>query len=110
MTYEVNVQGNSHRLELDRVDGQWSCRVDGHEVQIDAVLARRDVLSILIGGKAYEVKRERTPLDMHLWVGSARFAVRLRDPRSLRGRATPDDGKGPRNLVAPMPGKVVRVL
>ena len=31
------------------------------EVAIDAVLARRDVFSIIIGGKAYEIKRERTP-------------------------------------------------
>jgi len=47
---------------------------------------------------------------MHLWVGSVRYAVRVRDPRSLRSRQAADDGKGPRKLVAPMPGKVVRVL
>ena len=28
----------------------------------------------------------------------------------MRSRASRDDGKGPRKLVAPMPGKVVRVL
>lgn len=110
MTYDVTIEGRNYRLELDRVDGRWSCRVDGRDIELDAVLARRDVLSILIGGKAYEIKRERTPIDMHLWVGSARFAVQLRDPRSLRSRTAADDGKGPRKLLAPMPGKVVRVL
>ena len=78
-------------------------------MEIDAILTRRDVLSIIVGGKAYEIKRERTATDMHLWVGSRRYAVELRDPRSLRSRATADDGKGPRKLLAPMPGKVVRV-
>ena len=29
---------------------------------------------------------------------------------NLRGRAATDNGKGPRKLVAPMPGKIVRVL
>jgi biotin carboxyl carrier protein len=47
---------------------------------------------------------------MHLWVGSVRYAAQLRDPRSLRSRVTADDGKGPRKLLAPMPGKIVRVL
>jgi biotin carboxyl carrier protein len=110
MTYEINIDGKNYRLELNRCDGRWDCRLDGREVLVDAVLARRDVLSVLIGGKAYEIKRERSATDMHLWVGSVRRGVRVRDPRSLRSRQGADDGKGPRKLVAPMPGKVVRVL
>jgi len=110
MTYDVNIDGKNYRLELNRADGRWECRLDGQKVELDAVLTRRDVLSILIDGKAYEVKRERTATDMHLWVGSIRYAAQLRDPRSLRGRASADDGKGPKKLLAPMPGKVVRVL
>lgn len=110
MTYEIQVDGKNYRLELNRVDGRWESRLDGREISLDAVLARRDVLSIIIGGKAYEIKRERTATDMHLWVGPQRYDVQLRDPRSLRGRAIADDGKGPRKLIAPMPGKVVRVL
>jgi biotin carboxyl carrier protein len=110
MTYEINIDGKNYRLELNRSDGRWDCRLDGREVLVDAVLARRDVLSVLIGGKAYEIKRERSATDMHLWVGSVRYGVRVRDPRSLRSRQGADDGKGPRKLVAPMPGKVVRVL
>jgi len=110
MTYDVTIDGKNYRLELNRADGRWECRLDGREVRIDAVLARPDVLSILIEGKAYEIKRERTATDMHLWVGSARYAVQLRDPRSLRSRTSTDDAQGPRKLFAPMPGKVVRVL
>jgi acetyl/propionyl-CoA carboxylase alpha subunit len=110
MIYEVTIDEKSYRIELNRVDGHWDCRLDGKPVEIDAVLTRRDVLSILIHGKAYEIKRERSATDLHLWVGSARYGVQLRDPRSLRSRAGADDGKGPRKLLAPMPGKVVRVL
>ena len=111
MIYDVTVNGKDHRLELDRDAAGWRCRLDGREVQVDAVLARRDVLSILIHGKAHEIKQERTATDMHLWVGNVRYAVELRDPRSLRSRiGAAADGKGPRKLLAPMPGKVVRVL
>ena len=111
MIYEVNVDGKLHRLELEKADGSWECRLDGHEIKIDAVIPRRDVLSLLVDGRAYEIKREQTATDLHMWVGNARFAVELRDPRSLRWRrVSGGDDQGPRKLVAPMPGRIVRVL
>jgi biotin carboxyl carrier protein len=111
MVYHVTIDGKDYRLELEREDAGWRCQLDGHEMQVDAVLARRDVLSVLIGGKAYEIKREYTAPDMHLWVGSVCYLAELRDPRSLRSRRTAGaDEKGPKKLLAPMPGKVVRVL
>jgi biotin carboxyl carrier protein len=110
VTYDITIDGKNYRLELNRADGRWSCRLDGREVEIDAVLARPDVLSLRIGNQAYEVKCERVAGDTHLWVGSACFAVEVRDPRSLRGRVRAVDDHGPRKLTAPMPGKIVRVL
>jgi biotin carboxyl carrier protein len=112
MLYDVTIDGKNYRLELNRnhEDGRWSCRLDGREFEVDAVLARPDVLSLRIGNMAYEVKSEREANDQHLWVGSTRFAVEVRDPRSLRGRARAGDDHGPRKIVAPMPGKVVRLL
>ncbi len=111
MVYDVTIDGKSYRLELGQAGGHWQCRLDGREIQIDAVLTRRDVLSVLIDSKAYEIKRERTASGMHLWVGSARHAAELGDPRSLRSRKDGAGGEqGPKKLVAPMPGKVVRIL
>jgi biotin carboxyl carrier protein len=110
MIYDVTIDGESYKLELNQGDGRWSCRLDGRDLEVDAVLARPDVLSLRIGNKAYEVKSERVAHDLHLWVGSARFAVEVRDPRSLRGRTHAGDDHGPRKIVASMPGKVVRLL
>ena len=111
MLCDVIVEGRSFRLELGRMNGHWQCRLDGDEVQIDAVLAQPDVLSLLIDGQAYEIKRTRTASGSDLWIGGACYSAELRDPRSLRGRQRrPNPGDGPIELVAPMPGKVVRVL
>ena len=110
MTYEIAIDGKSYRLDLSQGAGRWSCRVDGREVEVDAVLARPNVLSLRIGNRAYEVKCERVGGDVHIWVGSQRFAVDVRDPRSLRGRTRAVDNHGPKKLTAPMPGKVVRIL
>jgi biotin carboxyl carrier protein len=110
MTYDVMIDGNAYRLELSRVVEGWVCRIDGRAIEVDAVLARPDVISLRIGNQAFEVKCERVGGDLHLWVGSQRFAAEVRDPRSLRGRSSAIDDHGPRKLTAPMPGKVVRLL
>lgn len=110
MIYDVTIDGNSYRLELNRVDGGWSCRLDGRDVEVDAVLARPDVVSLRVGNRVYEVKCEHAAGDLQLWVGSARFAAEVRDPRSLRGRTRTADHSGAKNLAASMPGKVVRLL
>src|ERR1700684_115937 len=110
MLYDVTIDGKKYRLDLNRADGRWSCRLDGREIEVDAVLVRADVLSLRIGNYAHEIKSERVANDLHLWVGSTRFAAEVRDPRSLRGRTRAADDQGPKKIVAPMPGKVVRLL
>jgi biotin carboxyl carrier protein len=112
MTYDVVVDGKTHRLELTRGDTTWFCKVDDQEIEVDAALTARDVMSVLVGGKAYEVKRERSLQgELHLIIGSARYAVDVQDPRSLRTRrATGATEAGPQKLTAPMPGKIVRIL
>ena len=125
MSYDVSINGKSYRLELNRADGRWSCRLDrgenngrennsrkndDREIELDAVLIRPDVLSLRIGNQAYEVKSERIGTEQYLWIGGARFAAEVHDPRSLRNRVHTADDQGPRKLTAPMPGRVVRVL
>src|SRR6266850_7783149 len=111
MVYEVTVDGKPHRLELERCETVWKCRLDGQEMVVDAVLARPDVLSLLVDGRSYEIKREQTATGLHLWASNTRFEVELRDPRSLRARRDiSGNDSGPRKLVCPMPGKIVRVL
>jgi biotin carboxyl carrier protein len=110
MLYDVTINGKNYRLDLNRVDGRWSCRLDGRDVEVEAVLARPDVLSLRIGNVAYEVKSELLANDLYLWVGRTRFGVELRDPRSLRSRSRAGDDQGPKKITAPMPGKVVRLL
>ena len=112
MTYDVIVDGKTHHVELTRGEKLWSCKVDGEEMEVDAALTARDVLSILIRGKAYEIKRERSLQgELHMVIGSARYAVDVQDPRSLKTRrAVAGAEAGPQKIKAAMPGKIVRVL
>jgi biotin carboxyl carrier protein len=111
MLYEIVVDSKKRRLELNRKGDAWVCLLDGHEILIDPVRVQDDVLSLLIDGRAYEIKRERAAAGQGLWVDGARYEVEVRDPRSWRSRsrAAGDDG-GAKKLVASMPGKIIRVL
>src|SRR5437868_1469417 len=111
MLYDILIDGHPHKLELAREGDRWLCSVDGEPIEANALVTRPDVLSILIDGRAYEVKRECTAIDTHLWVKNSRFAVEVRDPRSLRSRrAKAGSTEGPQKIVAPMPGEIVRIL
>ena len=112
MTYDVIVDGKTHRLELNKGEKTWICKVDGHRLEVDAALTARDVLSVLVGGDAFEIKRERSLQgELHLVIGSARYAIDVQDPRSLRTRRAAAGGEaGPQKITAPMPGKIVRVM
>ncbi|MGC2109792.1 MAG: biotin/lipoyl-containing protein [Candidatus Korobacteraceae bacterium] len=112
MTYDVVVDGKTHQVELTRGEKMWTCKVDGQDIEVDAALTARDVLSVLVGGKAYEIKRERSLQgELHMVIGSARYAVDVQDPRSLRTRrAIAGAESGPQKVKAPMPGKILRIL
>jgi len=112
MIYDVVVDGKTHQVDLSRGEKTWLCKIDGQEMELDAVLTARDVLSVLSEGKAYEIKRERSLQgELHMVIGSARYAVDVQDPRSLRTRRSVAGSEaGPQRVKAPMPGKIVRIL
>jgi biotin carboxyl carrier protein len=75
------------------------------------------VYSLLMNGRSYEAYVHKRPDDAAgdagpyvVLVGRRRYLVALRDPRHWRRRGSLYDEEGPQEIVAPMPGKVVRVL
>jgi biotin carboxyl carrier protein len=112
MKYEVMIDGNSHQVELERADKGYQCTVDGEPFALDVVMTARDVLSIIHDGRNYEAKREYSLLgETHIIIGSERFRAEVRDPRSLRSRRAAAGAEvGPVRILAPMPGKIVRVI
>jgi biotin carboxyl carrier protein len=109
--YEVKVADKTHRVELLKSADGWRCNLDGTDLSIDAISTQQGVLSILIDGKSYEVKQEIAGAESNIVVRGLRFPAQVLDPRSLRSRRGADSGgEGPKKIIAPMPGKVVRIL
>jgi biotin carboxyl carrier protein len=111
MIYGVTIDGTEHRLELSLANGKWYGTLAGREFQLDAVLVQPNVLSVVMEGKSYEIRREWLESELRIWIGDQVYAADVRDPRSFRGRKKrADDSRGAQKLIAPMPGKVVKTL
>ncbi len=113
MVYDIVISEKTYHVEIAREGTRWVGKVDGQPFDVDAVPTARDILSIVEGnGNAYEVKRERALNgELHMLVGSSRYLCEVNDPRSLRTRrAHAGSAEGPQKIVAPMPGKVVRII
>jgi biotin carboxyl carrier protein len=112
MRYEVEVAGRTRAVTLHRADGRFIVSIDGREQVVDAVPSGPHLLSLLIDGASHEVAV--APAGPGRWtvrVGTTVLPVVLNGRRSW-GRGEPGDraAAGPQRIVAPMPGRVVRVL
>lgn len=114
MKYEVVINGARRSVEFTPQNGEAShvaFSVDGRLVEADAVRISRSTYSILIGGRSIEVTLEENPGGLLLRTAGQEFQAEVIDPRAWRrGRGSGVELEGRQQLVAPMPGKIVRVL
>lgn len=88
--------------------------IDGRRYELEVRRPSAGVYLLLVGHKVFECRVGRTgarrdQLEVHL--GGHAHTVTLTDPKRLRGaKASGASADGAAQLVAPMPGKVVRVL
>jgi biotin carboxyl carrier protein len=114
MKYEIVINGARRNVEFSpQANGASSVvfTVDGRLVEADATRISRSAYSILLGGRSIEVTAEETASGLLIRVNGREFQVEIFDPRSWRRRRGAGiELEGRQQLVAPMPGKIVRVL
>jgi biotin carboxyl carrier protein len=116
MKFEVQLTAPSGKrlriVELERDAERWKISLDGQPVNADAVEIAPNTLSLLLEGQSYEVHITPSPDGMlKLQTGLQEFTAEVVDPRAWRGRGHGAlEAEGRQQVVAPMPGKVVRVL
>jgi biotin carboxyl carrier protein len=114
MKYEIEINGARRNVEFTpQTDGasRATLKVDGRLVEADAVRLSQSAYSILLGGRSLEVTAEETPSGLLIRTNDREFQVEIFDPRSWRRRRGAGiELEGRQQLVAPMPGKIVRVL
>jgi biotin carboxyl carrier protein len=110
--FEIQIDRRTRIVELQRNSERWRITLDGNAVDADAVEIAPSTYSILLDGKSHEVRI--TPSSsgtFTLQAGHQEFAAEVLDPRAWRGRRHGAlEAEGRQQIVAPMPGKIVRVL
>lgn len=116
MKFEVHLRGangaKKHTVELAATPSGYRVSLDGEAIDGNAVLVAPSTVSVLIGGQAFEVHVSPS-LDeqIKLQSGPHEFTAELRDPRAWQGRRHGTvEAEGRQQIMAPMPGKVIRVL
>ena len=112
MKYEIRISGKSRTVELNRDGARWQIQLDGATTDADAIEIAPGIFSILLNGESHEIRVAPNP-DGSLTIqdGPHEFKAEVSDPRAWRGRKHGAvEAEGRQRIVAPMPGKVIRLL
>jgi len=114
MKYEIKINGAKRTVEFSpqtKDAGPSKFAVNGRAVEADAVRISPFAFSIILGGQSFELTAEASPEGLLIRTTGREFRVEIVDPRSWRRRHGEGiELEGRQQLLAPMPGKVVRVL
>lgn len=101
----------AHSIDAVREGSRMRVTIDGRTIEADAVEVAECTYSVVIGGRSFEVRVEPRAGGLHVHAGPREYSIVIADPRAWRGRHGGGlEAEGRQEIVAPMPGKIVRVL
>ena len=110
MKYEAEIDGRPVSIELEQTNGRVSATINERKYDVEIISPEEGSYLIFVGEQVFEAR---------VWPeGSNSLRIKLRDrlftaniiDRKHRRAATDHSQEGKQRLIAPMPGKVVRVL
>jgi len=114
MRYEIVINGARRSAQFAppaRETSPVTFALDGRDSTADAVRVSPGNYSILIGGRSLDVTVENHSGAFLVRVAGREFRVEIFDPRSWQRRLGGGiELEGRQQLIAPMPGKIVRLL
>jgi acetyl/propionyl-CoA carboxylase alpha subunit len=117
MTFDIEINGRARAVSVERaVDGRYRVIVDGHAHVVDAARIGSFGLSLLLdgaGGASREVQVSPGGAPGEMLVRLDGMSVTALVDGRRTGRASADGAahtRGEQSVVAPMPGRVVRLL
>ena len=117
MTFDIEINGHGRTISIERATaGRYRVIVDGHAQLVDATRVGSFGLSLLFDGadrssREIQVAPGRAPGEMLVGIDGKSVVAVVNGRRS--GHAGADGGAhahGEQAVVAPMPGRVVRLL
>jgi biotin carboxyl carrier protein len=111
MKVDMLVQGRRRTVEVSQPGERSRWRLDGRELEADAIEISPGLFSVLIDGVSVEVRIERKGSDLRVLAGGHEYSASIQDPRELkRNRTGAAEAAGRQSVTAPMAGKIIRCL
>ena len=111
MKLQIEIGGKKRHVELTQAGERPVWTIDGRRLEADAIAVSSGVYSILINGKSFEVRIERLGTELRVTTRGREFTIVISDEREWRRkRGSAVEAEGRQQVLAPMPGKIVRVL
>jgi biotin carboxyl carrier protein len=112
MKFDIRISDKTRTIELRRHNDGWQVSMDGVALDADATEIAPNVFSILLNGESFEVRvAPASAGQLTLQTRHHEFIAEIADPRAWRGRRHGAvEAEGRQQILAPMPGKVVRLL
>ena len=114
MKLKAEIEGETLSIEIRRDGTQVFAEIDGRRYEVIARASEPGVYLLLSDGHVYECRVEHSPAErdsLEVTTGTRAFSVILTYPKRLRSaQDSSSHADGIIKIVAPMPGKVVRVL
>jgi biotin carboxyl carrier protein len=112
MKFEVLINQTRRMVALEREASRWRFTLDDKLVDADAIEIAPNIFSVLLNGNSHEIRVTPAPSGtLILQTGLHEFTAEVIDPRAWRGRRHGTlEAEGRQQILAPMPGKIIRVL
>jgi biotin carboxyl carrier protein len=111
VTFDVQIDETRTRLVAERENGWYRFRLgDQPERRAQLTEVERGVYAVLLEGRSYDAHAEAGSDCAWITIRGHRFCVAVTDPRRWSRKRTGTHGPEREEIVAPMPGKIVRLL
>ena len=114
MKLHATISESQFDVDVRQQGARIIATVAGHSYDLELTRASNQDFLIINEGRVFDCRVDGQPTSgarVNVTIGPHRYDVTLVDPKRLRSALGPGvHGEGAARIVAPMPGKVVRVL
>lgn len=110
MKRDLIVNGKSHSLEVNKENSLVHFSLPDRSGSASILEVEPGVYSVLLDGKSYRAQITRNERSITVEVRGHIFDVEITDPRAPSRNTSGRSTEGRQTIVAPMPGKVIRLL
>ena len=108
----VDNGNESIRAEVTRADNTYRIAMNGVQYQVEALEVEKNVYSLLVGDRSFEVTVKDDRLDYQVYLPNVQHSLKVWNENRMGKTREPGlkGYQGTGKVTAPMPGKVVKIL